>query len=165
MRVERGARLARVLLALGLATFTALAVTWARDRAHAWQTPHWPPNGAVPLRGEPALALAGARRAITAVAVNPACAHCLEIMQALADSAALRITDRALVALIVDTPLRPSRLELAPVRAPAVVWDSAGVWRHRWGRRRYGEVFRFDAHGLPDDSPRVSNPIEEVSKP
>lgn len=128
--------------------FVGLGLCWALDRARTWETPRWEPRRFAALRGG-AVPVPGPR-GLVVVAVNTGCPHCLETLAAMADSLeSPRAAGRSprLVALVVDAAGRPGARELAPVRARSVVWDSSGTWRHRWGRRLYGDVLRFDPGG------------------
>jgi hypothetical protein len=81
------------------------------------------------------------------VAVNLRCPHCKVHLRALARRIAPRARPPALGVIIVDQPARPARLDLGVPLAAGAWWDSAQVWRDAWGRRVYGETFRFDARG------------------
>lgn len=139
------ARWVAVTFVLG---FVGLGAAWAVDRARTWERPRWEASRFVALRG--GHVPPPGSHGLVAVAVNTRCPHCLESLAALADSLEpLRAAGRAprLVALVVDAPVRPGAREIARVNAGLVAWDSAQVWRHRWGRRLYGDVLHFDAGG------------------
>lgn len=132
------------LVAAG-AILVALAVTWWRDRTQKFQDPRWQPASFVALEPE-APALGGARERWL-VAVNLDCSHCQEHLRALGHRTAGREHRPALAALIVDQPTRPDRLDLGVQLDGGAWWDSSQVWREQWGRRVYGETFRFDRNG------------------
>jgi hypothetical protein len=81
------------------------------------------------------------------VAVNLRCPHCRAHLRLLARRVAGRERPPALGVIVVDQRVRPTRLDLGVPLAAGAWWDSAQVWRERWGRRVYGETFRFDARG------------------
>jgi hypothetical protein len=132
------------LVAAG-AILVALAVTWWRDRTQKVEDPRWQPARFVALAPE-APALGGARERWL-VAVNLDCSHCQEHLRALGLRVAGRERRPALAALIVDQPTRPDGLDLGVQLDGGAWWDSSQVWREEWGRRVYGETFRFDRHG------------------
>jgi hypothetical protein len=152
---ERWAVLAIVLAAAALA---ALGLAWWRDGARHFERPSWEVEQFVEL--SPAAPAATRERWL--VAVNLSCPHCKAHLRTLAGRIARRAQPPALGVLIVDQRARPSRLDLGVPLAAGAWWDSAQVWRERWGRRVYGETFRFDARGrllsatpagtLPDSS-------------
>jgi hypothetical protein len=125
---------------LAVAALAALGWLWHVERTRAWEPPRL---------GPPLLLLRGAERDSTAglwlVAVNPECAHCLQVLAGLA----ARPPAGVLVgALVVDTPRRPDPVTLAALRGGGPVWwDAQGEWRRRWGHRAYGELLCFDPHG------------------
>jgi len=135
-------RLNLVALLLACALFAALGLAWWRDRARTFAEPRWDPARFVALA--PDSAAAGER---WVVAVNLTCPHCQEHLRVLAGRTTARAAPPALAALLVDQPGRPSRLDLGVPLAGGAWWDSAQVWREAWGRRAYGETFRFDARG------------------
>ncbi len=136
-------RLNLVALLFALAVVTATGLAWWRDRARTFETPRWVEARFVALAAaEP---LADRERWVVAVSLN--CPHCQEHLRALAARTATRAHPPALAALIVDQPARPARLDLGVALAAGAWWDSTNVWREAWGRRAYGETFRFDAHG------------------
>ena len=133
-------------LVLAVVILAALGLTWWRDRAQKFDEPRWEPARFVPVSPEaPQPRGASAERWV--VAVNLDCPHCQEHLHALAARTAGRGRRPALAALIVDQPTRPTRVDLGVTLAGGAWWDSAQVWRESWGRRAYGETFRFDPHG------------------
>ena len=130
-------------LLLALAVLTATGLAWWRDRAHRFETPRWQEARFVPLAE--ASPLEGRERWL--VAVNLTCPHCQVHLRALAERTAARSHPPALAALIVDQPERPVALDLGVPLAGGAWWDSSNVWREAWGRRAYGETFRFGADG------------------
>src|SRR5262249_52401570 len=81
------------------------------------------------------------------VAVNLRCPHCVAHLRRLGRRIHGRDRPPALAALVVDQPMRPRGPASGLPLAGGVWWDSAQVWRESWGRRAYGETFRFDASG------------------
>jgi hypothetical protein len=160
----RGARMAVAALgALALLALAALTVSWFQTRARILP-PRFSAQAFVALG--PAVGSAppaGTRRPETwLVAVNPACDHCASRCSELARTAVVRAGHARLVALLVDAPARP-HVDTAGLGASAALWDSAGVWRGRWGRRAYGEALCFDEAGrcrrvVPPDAPLVPSP-------
>ena len=159
-RLERsvpGERWAILAVAIAAAALVALGLAWWRDGAHGYERPRWDPARFVQLA--PAEAAARER---WLVAVNLRCPHCRAHLRALARRIASREQPPALGVIVVDQRARPARLDLGVPLAAGAWWDSAQVWRGRWGRRVYGETFRFDARGrllsatpagtLPDSS-------------
>jgi hypothetical protein len=152
---DRWQRLNQFALLLAFVVTAALGLAWWRDRARTFQPPRWEasrfvalpaPEAATRAAGGPAAATrASAERWV--VAVSLACPHCQEHLRALAARTAARAARPSLTALIVDQPVRPAGLDLGVPLAGGAYWDSAQVWRERWGRRAYGETFRFDARG------------------
>ena len=138
----RRERFATLALALMAAALLALGLAWWRDGAREFQTPAWEPARFVEL--EPATSGSGER---WLVAVNLRCPHCQAHLCALARSIASRPQPPALGAIIVDQRSRPARIDLGVPLAAGAWWDSSQVWRDAWGRRVYGETFRFDARG------------------
>jgi hypothetical protein len=132
------------LVAAG-AILVALAVTWWRDRTQKFQDPSWQPARFVAIEPE-APALGGAEERWL-VAVSLTCPHCQEHLRALGQRVARRGRQPALAALIVDKPTRPDHVDLGVRLDGGAWWDSAQVWREKWGRRVYGETFRFDRDG------------------
>ena len=130
-------------LLLALAVLTATGLAWWRDRARRFEPPRWEEARFVPLaEGVP---LEGRERWVVAVSLT--CPHCQEHLRALAARTAARPDPPALAALIVDQPARPGAFDLHVPLVGGAWWDSANVWRESWGRRAYGETFRFGAHG------------------
>lgn len=125
-----------------VAAVLALGLAWWRDGARRFEAPAWEPARFVRL--EPATD-AGRERWL--VAVNLRCPHCQAHLRALAARIALRSRPPALGVILVDQPTRPASLDLGVPLAAGAWWDSARVWRESWGRRIYGETFRFDARG------------------
>jgi hypothetical protein len=136
---EPGAILALVFSA---AAFLALGIAWCRDGVRHYESPTWTPSRFA--RIVPSSATGGER---WLVAVNLRCPHCQAHLRALARRIASRARPPALGAILVDQPARPMRLDLGAALPAGVWWDSAQVWREAWGRRAYGETFRFDARG------------------
>ena len=130
-------------LLLALAVLTATGLAWWRDRAHRFETPRWEAARFVPLTGE--IPIEGRERWM--VAVNLTCSHCQEHLRAVAARTAARAHPPSLGALIVDQPTRPTAFDLQVALPAGAWWDSANVWREAWGRRAYGETFRFGANG------------------
>lgn len=134
----------RFALVLAALLFVALAGLWWLDRVHHWDTPHWPVSGASALLA-PDSAAAAARRLV--VVVNLDCSHCRTRLH---EIAAARLAERegaTLGVLIVDAPGKPGRVALGVPLSGGAWWDSAGVWRGRWGRRMYGEGYVFASNG------------------
>jgi hypothetical protein len=136
-------RLNAVALGLALLLFVALGLAWWRDRAQHYETPRFDALRFVELT--PAEPLAGRERWL--VAVNLDCPHCQAHLRALAARTAARPSRPALAVLLVDQPSRPTALHLGVPLAGGAWWDRAQVWREKWGRRVYGETFRFDSNG------------------
>ena len=160
MKSRVGAERATTLgLAFAVAALLALGIAWWRDSARPYRRPVWETGKFVQLA--PATAAGGER---WLVAVNLRCPHCQEHLRALAHRISPRAHPPALGVIVVDQPARPARFDLGVSLAAGVWWDSAQVWRDTWGRRVYGETFRFDARGrlitatpvgaLPDSSAR-----------
>lgn len=136
-------RLNAIALVAALAVFAALGLAWWRDRARHFETPRWDAARFVPLAaGAP---LAGRERWV--VAVNLGCPHCQDHLRALAARTAGRARPPALAALLVDAPSAPAHWDPGVPLAGGVWWDRDQVWRESWGRRVYGETFRFDGRG------------------
>lgn len=140
---DRWQRLNAFALLAAIAILTALGLAWWRDRSRTWEGPRWEPARFVAL--SPGSAPAKSERWV--VAVSLACPHCQEHLRALAERTRSRPEPPALAALIVDQPTRPYALDLGVALAGGAWWDSAQVWRESWGRRTYGETFRFDRAG------------------
>jgi hypothetical protein len=167
VRPAGGEWLNAMALLLAAGVLVALGLAWWRDHSRAFEVPFWREASFVALSP----ATAGGTRAPHGsgherwvVAVNLRCSHCLAHLNALGRAIAARPEPPELAALIVDQPVRPRRVDLGVPLAGGVWWDSAQVWRENWGRRAYGETFRFDARGwllsatpagvLPDSSRR-----------
>jgi hypothetical protein len=133
------------LVAAG-AVLVALAVTWWRDRSQKVPEPRWEPARLVMLQDE-SPALAGSSKERWLVAVSLQCPHCQEHLVALGHRIEGRAEKPALAALIVDMPTHPGKIDLGVALEGGAWWDSAQVWRESWGRRIYGETFRFDRGG------------------
>lgn len=127
---------------LAAAIFVGIGGLWAWDRFSPAPTPRFEPSLFVNVGSGPQTA-----RERWFVAVNPLCSHCREHLGELAESFRDRAGGRALAALIVDTPSRPSADTLASLATREIWWDSSQVWRRRWRHRAYGEVLVFDASG------------------
>lgn len=134
-----------VALVLAGSIVVAIGSTWLRDRGQKVQVPRWDPSRFVPMTAE-APDLGGADERWL-VAVSLECGHCQVHLRALAARTAGRATRPALAALIVDRPTRPENLDLGVALEGGAWWDSTQVWRESWGRRMYGETFRFDLNG------------------
>jgi len=137
-----GDRAALLAAALTAAAFAALGLAWWRDAAHRYEEPVWRESRFVALA--PPAEVAGER---WLVAVNLGCPHCKAHVRALAHRIAARAQPPALGVIVVDQPTRPARPDLGVLLPAGAWWDSAEVWREAWGRRIYGETFRFDARG------------------
>jgi hypothetical protein len=137
------ARLNTLAFAIAIVLFAALGVTWWRDRMKRVEVPRFEASMFTPvMAAEP---LDGRERWI--VAVHLGCPHCTQHLDALAARIAARPSPPALGALLVDEPDVPAA-DVLERRLPAGVWwDREQVWRERWGRRVYGETFRFDRDG------------------
>ncbi len=132
--------------AVAIAILIALGLAWWRDRVHDFAEPRWEPSRfamIVPESRQPT----SSRTERWVVAVSLDCPHCQEHLRALAARTAGRVQRPALAALIVDRPTRPKNLNLGVTLEGGAWWDSAQVWRESWGRRAYGETFRFDRRG------------------
>lgn len=143
-RFERLNALAGVFAIL---LFAALGVAWWRDRVQTYETPRWDTARFVALTPANATPESLAGRELWVVAVNLQCAHCQQHLNALAERTAARAFPPALAALIVDTAARPDSSALGVGLAGGTWWDRDQVWRQAWGRRVYGETFRFDRTG------------------
>jgi hypothetical protein len=140
---DRWRTLNQAALVIAVLVLATLGLAWWRDRARTFEAPRFDPARFVALtEGEP---LAGRERWL--VAVNLDCPHCQQHLRALAGRIATRDRAPALGAILVDQPSRPASLDLGTRLPGGVWWDSAQVWRTAWGRRAYGETFRFDAEG------------------
>lgn len=140
---DRWQRLNLFALVAAVAIVVALGLAWWRDRARTYEQPRWDAARFVAVRPESTRVL-GQR---WVVAVNLACPHCREHLRQIAARIAPRSTRPALSALIVDQRERPDSLDLRVPLPGGAWWDRSQVWREAWGRRMYGETFRFDASG------------------
>ena len=129
-------------LALVAAAVLALGLAWWRDGARPYETPVWKPARFVQL-----VPATKADRERWLVAVNLRCPHCQAHLRALANRIATRPRPPALGVILVDQGVRPTRLGLGAPLTAGAWWDRAQVWREVWGRRVYGETFRFDELG------------------
>lgn len=146
----------RIALLLALALFVALGAIWWRERTRRYEAPRWP---------EPAVALLsapepGAPAPRWIVAVNPECPHCAARLAQLRRDGSAAAVGAALGVLLVDVPRRPDSLVVGRGLAAGVWWDSAGVWRRRWGHRAYGETMVFGPAGALE---RVLAPTGETA--
>lgn len=134
----------RIALVVAVLLLAALGAAWWWDRAQRWEEPAFeaarfqcllPPDPRVesPERW--------------VVAVNLGCGHCQAHLRALATHLATRPSPPALGVLLVDEPARPVLVDLGVPLPAGVWWDRDAVWRTAWGRRAYGETYRFDAAG------------------
>ena len=156
-RPARGERAMVIGVAIAAAALVGLGIAWWRDAARHFETPEWEPARFVQLA--PATS-GGEERWL--VAVNLRCPHCQAHLRSLARRIAPRARPPALGVIVVDQRARPTRLDFGAPLAAGAWWDSAQVWHEAWGRRVYGETFRFDARGrllsatpagiLPDSS-------------
>ncbi len=135
--------------AMAAVLLVAVAAFWAWDRFRPRDVPVFEPSRFVVLR--PPVAATDERWLL---AVNPACPHCREHLDALEAAMAGAPGHARLGALIVDTPQRPDTLTLAALAPAGVWWDSAGIWRREWSHRVYGELLQF----MSDGSLRATQP-------
>jgi hypothetical protein len=133
----------RIALLVALALLVTLGVAWWRERTRVYAEPRWEPARFAAV--VPESAAAGRERWV--VAVNLRCPHCQLHLRALADSLAGWSRRPALAALVVDQPEPPAVTRLGHRLDGGVWWDRQEVWRREWGRRGYGETYRFDADG------------------
>jgi hypothetical protein len=133
----------RAALATAAVLALALAAVWAWDRSRPVPTIAW--DGARFVALVPADSIAPGRERWI-VAVQPACPTCGRHVRDLTARLATRVHPPALGVLVVDERARPAAPR-APRLSAGVWWDSAGLWRREWRRRRYGETYRFDAGG------------------
>ncbi|MCE9628063.1 MAG: hypothetical protein K8R56_09115, partial [Candidatus Eisenbacteria bacterium] len=138
------ARLNTFAFAIAILLFAALGVAWWRDRVKRYDTPRFEVSAFEPIVAAGALEPARER---WIVAVHLGCPHCTQHLSALAARIAARPSPPALGALLVDEPTRPSAHTLTQTLPAGVYWDRAQIWRERWGRRVYGETFRFSSDG------------------
>lgn len=136
------ARLNTLAFAVALLLLAALGVAWWRDRVQRYDTPRFEAARFEPIAPDSALA-----RERWLVAVNLKCPHCTRHLGALRARIAARPSPPSLGAIIVDQPTRPAADALEGPLPGGVWWDRAQVWREHWGRRTYGETFRFAADG------------------
>ena len=141
-RPARSERATAIGVAIAAAALVALGIAWWIDLRRAFATPQWDARRFVQLA--PATS---ARDERWLVAVNLRCPHCQAHLRALARRIAPRARPPALGVILVDQRARPARLDLGVPLAAGAWWDSAQVWREAWGRRVYGETFRFDTRG------------------
>lgn len=144
MARDLAARLNTFAFALGLLLIAALGVAWWRDRAKHYDTPRF---DAVAFEPIVAAAPLEPTRERWIVAVHLGCPHCTQHLAALEARIAARPSPPALGALLVDEPTRPSASALRQALPAGVWWDREQHWRERWGRRVYGETFRFTSEG------------------
>lgn len=132
---------------------------WASDRARRWERPRWSSESFELLRAMPRVEPRGEAQWV--VVVNPRCPSCLETLWRLHGTWARHAAGEELVALIVDTPVRPDPRALHRLPPISVWWDRENRWRRRWGHRLYGELIQFDGSGryqrtIPaDEAPRI----------
>lgn len=149
------ARAALVVLALLAA---AAFGVWRTDRVRPFERPAWNPAAferLSPGGSDAPTAREGAADAgdgtrdlpLWVVPVQPACETCVAGLAAACEARTRRHSPLRIVALVVDTPRRPSAGALARLHADALFWDRAQVWRHRWGHRTYGEALAFTPGG------------------
>lgn len=139
----------RAALLVAAVIFVAIGFVWWRDRTHVWEVPRWDATRFVALRAtEPTVAARGTWR----VAYNPDCMHCRARLAELLRRPRDPVRDPALGVLLVDVRTRPDSLELSSRLDGGVYWDSANVWRARWGHRLYGEVMVFAPDGTLERS-------------
>lgn len=150
------AALNRIALALALALFVALGALWWRERTKRYEPPAWPHPAFVELKA-PA---ADAPPTRWIVAVNPECGSCTARLAELRRLRAAEAAGAALGVLLVDVRLRPDSRFAGEGLGAGVWWDSAGVWRARWGHRTYGETMVFGAGGTLE---RALAPSEAVA--
>ncbi|MEQ1831523.1 MAG: hypothetical protein ABL977_00605 [Candidatus Eisenbacteria bacterium] len=146
MGPTRFERLNAIAGLFAIALFVALGVAWWADRAQHWEAPAWDAARFV-LLVAPAADMPPARGELWVVAVNLGCPHCQQHLHALAARIAARAQPPRLAALLVDSPHRPGTTQLGVPLSGGLWWDRDQRWRQRWGRRVYGETFRFDAGG------------------
>ena len=133
-----------------MAGFAALGLLWWKDQRRDWEGPRWDVERFVPI-----LTSQGAdSRPPRVVAVQPRCPSCLAGLGRLEARRPL-LDSRRLVALIVDCPRPPDSAFANGLAVDEVWWDAHGVWRRRWGRRVYGEIYDFDRLGRLTGSSHV----------
>ena len=130
------------------ATLTAVVLLggwWVSDRARRWERPRWSSESFDLLRAMPRVEPRGEAQWV--VVVNPRCPSCLSSLWRLHATWTRHTTREELVALIVDTPVRPDPRTLHGLPPIPVWWDRENRWRRRWGHRLYGELLQFDGSG------------------
>lgn len=134
-------------VAAGVALVLAILLGgwWARDRLRHWERPQWRSESFELLRAMPGDGPRG--QGLWVVAANPRCATCLGTIWRLYEARARHARPEELVALIVDTPVRPGPRALRRLPPIPVWWDRENRWRRRWGHRVYGELLQFDGSG------------------
>jgi hypothetical protein len=132
----------RAALGIALGILVAIGVFWWRDRTQKWEPPRWQP-ARFALVSPPA----DSARERWIVAVNPDCPHCRARLAELLRRPRDPEHGPALGVLLVDLDHRPLPLETSSRLEAGAWWDSAGVWRSRWGHRVYGEVLVFAPDG------------------
>jgi len=141
-----GRRLGVVMVVALAAACGVLAAAWIRDRLRPRIEPRWEERQFVRLAPGP-VGRADAPRETWLVPVNPTCPSCAERLRKVMRGARLERSRPRVVTLLVDSRRATALLAASALPGHEVVWDSAGIWRGRWGRRRYGEVLRFDWDG------------------
>lgn len=139
------AALNRAAAWIAVVLLAVLVGIWAWDRARRRDEPAWDPAGFVTLT--PATDAAARSADLWLVAVNPGCPHCRARLGEISTNLPHGPGAPRLGALIVDTTRRPDTLSLAVLAPAGVYWDSAQVWRTRWGHRVYGEALVFAPGG------------------
>lgn len=132
----------RFALGLALVIFVAIGVFWWRDRTRVREAPRWDP-----ARFAEVSPPEGPARLKWIVAVNPDCSHCRARLAELLRHPRDPLRGPALGVLLVDLDRRPAPLESSSRLEAGAWWDSAAVWRQRWGHRVYGEVLVFAPDG------------------
>jgi len=122
-----------------------LGAWWTSDRARHWEPPRWSDASFELLRPLPQVEPREGGRWV--MAVNPRCPSCLRALWNLHTTWPQRPGREGLVALIVDTPVRPDPRTLRSLPPISVWWDRENRWRRRWGHRIYGELLQFDRSG------------------
>lgn len=139
-----------------------LGAWWASDRARRWEPPRWSRESFDLLRAMPRVEPRGEGR--WAMAINPRCPSCLGALWRLHATWPRHSAAEELVALIVDTPVRPGPRALRRLPPISVWWDRENRWRRRWGHRLYGELIQFDGSGrylqtiTAEEAPRITGP-------
>ncbi|MCC6652484.1 MAG: hypothetical protein IT348_15140 [Candidatus Eisenbacteria bacterium] len=135
-------RINQLALIASVVLFAAIGLLWWSDRTRVWEEPRWDRARFV-LLAAPDTAAA---RALV-VALHPGCSHCSERLAQLAREGAADSLAASLGILVVDQRERPTPPAGAAALPAGVWWDSAGTWRHSWGRRVYGEAYLFTPQG------------------